>query len=82
MEDIPIPDEIDERRQLAADVIEAIMAMENPRDREALMLYKIEGRDVEDVASMLKTTPGNVYTRCSRAMESLRTILVEGKAHV
>jgi len=60
------------RQRIAAEVIEAIMTLRNPADRLALMLYKVDGLDVEEVARIMKTTPSNVHTRCSRAVKALR----------
>jgi DNA-directed RNA polymerase specialized sigma24 family protein len=57
LEDVRLPDDAAERRRLAADVIEAIMALDNPLDRQAILLYKIEGREVAEAARLLKTTP-------------------------
>jgi len=76
-----VPNDHEERRRLGAEVIEAIMALENPSDRQALLLCKIEGRDVQEVARIMNTTPGNVYTRCSRAVSRLRQLLVLGGIH-
>ncbi len=82
LEDVRLPDDAAERRRLAADVIEAIMALDNPLDRQAILLYKIEGREVAEAARLLKTTPGNIHTRCSRALRKLRALLAEGGARV
>ncbi len=81
LEDVNVPDEYEARRRLAADVIEAVMALEQPADRLVLLLYKIEERPAEEVATIMKTTVGNVYTRCSRALQQLRLLLSEGGAH-
>lgn len=78
-EDPQIPDEAAEREQLASDVLQAIMAMRNPIERAVLLLYKIEGRDVHEVAAILNTSPGNVYTHCSRALATLRTALLKAE---
>lgn len=69
------PDDAEERRRQYAQLLEAVMALDNPSDRLALMLYKIEGREVEEVARIMETTPGNIYTRCSRALRRLRVLL-------
>ena len=81
MEDYAVPDEMDDQRRTAADVIEGIMALENPADRAVLLLYKIEGREVSEVASIMQTTPANVYTRCNRAIERLRAVMGEARFH-
>lgn len=80
-DDPQIPDEAAEREQLANEVLQAIMAMKNPIERAVLLLYKIEGREVHEVATMLNTSPGNVYTHCSRALTTLRTLLQAGGDH-
>jgi len=69
----------DGSRISSADLMEAILAMPDQMDRTVLMLYKMQGKDVAEVAKMLNTTPGNVYTRCSRAIASLRAFLLEGQ---
>ncbi len=56
----------------AGELMDAVLALPDPVDRAVLMLYKIEGKDVDVVAKLLQTTPGNVYTRCSRAIRTLR----------
>jgi DNA-directed RNA polymerase specialized sigma24 family protein len=63
----------------SADLMEAILALPDKMDRAILILYKMEGKDVAEVAKMLNTTTGNVYTRCSRAIDSLRAFLLEGE---
>lgn len=80
-EDPQIPDAAAEREQLASEVLQAIMTMENPIERAVLLLYKIEGREVHEVAAMLNISPGNVYTRCCRALTTLRTLLEERGDH-
>lgn len=81
-DDPQIPDEAAAREQLASEVLQAIMAMKNPIERAVLLLYKIEGREVHEVAAMLNISPGNVYTHCSRALTTLRTLLKVGSDHV
>lgn len=61
----------------AAELMDAVRALPDPLDRAVLMLYKIEGKNVDEVARLLQTTPGNVYTRCSRAIHALRQRLRE-----
>lgn len=73
-----ISDNSVERYQLVEYVIEAIMSLENTGEREVLLLYKIEGRSVQEVAEILNISTGNVYTRCSRALKNLRILLEEG----
>lgn len=80
-DDPQIPDEAAEREQLASEVLQAIMAMKSPIERAVLLLYKIEGREVHEVAAMLNISPGNVYTHCSRALTTLRTLLKGGGDH-
>ncbi len=81
IEDYAVPDEREDRRRTAADVIEGIMALESPADRAVLLLYKIEGREVNEVASIMRTTPANVYTRCNRAIERLRASMGEARSY-
>ncbi len=80
-DDPQIPDEAAEREQLVSDVLQAIMAMKSPIERAVLLSYKIEGREVHEVAAMLNISPGNVYTHCSRALTALRTLLKAGGDH-
>lgn len=74
-----VPDPAVERQRVGDAVIEAILALDDPMDRTALLMYKVEGRDVGDVAATLKTSPGNVHTRCCRALKKLRELLAEGE---
>jgi RNA polymerase sigma factor (sigma-70 family) len=68
--------------RLAADLVLAVTELADPRDRAVLFLYKIEGRDVNEVAQILNITESNVYTRCSRALEGLREVLRKEGVHV
>lgn len=81
-EGLLIPDRAVERNQLIEYVIEAVMSLENPIDREVLLLYKIEGRDVKEVAKILNITTGAVYTRSTRALKNLRLLLEQGDVYV
>lgn len=74
-------DRADEQRRRAMEVVDAVMAMPNPIERQVILQYKIEGQDVSDVAKTLRTSNGNVYTICSRAGKSLRELLTEGNIH-
>lgn len=76
-----LPNDQAERHRLAEEVVGAIMSLENPADRQALLLYRIQGKDVHEVARLMNTTPGNVYTRCSRAVSRLRQLLMPGEVH-
>lgn len=76
-----ISDESVERKRLVEYVIEAIMSLENPGDREVLLLYKIEGRSVHEVGEILNISSGNVYTRCTRALKNLRLLLEQGDVY-
>ena len=76
------PDDAVERRRQSVHLMEAVMSLENSADRLALTLYKIEGRDVAEVARIMETTTGNIYTRCSRALGRLRTLLNGEEKHV
>ena len=57
---------------MMAEIVDLIMELPDPIDRAVLLLYKIEGNDVNEVAKRLNTSPGNVYTRYSRAVAALR----------
>ena len=70
-----IPDESFERNQLVKCVIDAVMSLDNSGEREVLLLYKIQGRSVQEVAEILNISSGNVYTRCTRALKNLRFLL-------
>lgn len=63
------------------EVLDAIMALKNPCDRELLLLYKLQGWSTEEVAARLGISTANVYTRCNRALKQLRTLLEEGSRH-
>lgn len=64
-----------ERRDVCRRIMKAIQDLENPAERAVLLLYKIEGRSVHEVAQAMNTTVGNVYTRCSRALTKLESLL-------
>lgn len=53
----------------------------DPVDRAVVMLYKVEERDVAEVAEMLGLSEGNVYTRCSRALKALRDLHGSGESN-
>lgn len=76
-----IPDNSVERHQLVEFVIEAIMSLENIGEREVLLLYKIEGRSVHEVAQILNISTNNVYTRCSRGLKNLQILLEKGSVY-
>ncbi|MDJ0899708.1 MAG: sigma-70 family RNA polymerase sigma factor [Xenococcus sp. MO_188.B8] len=82
VEGLLIPDRAVERNRLIEYVIDAVMSLENPVEREVLLLYKIEGRNVQEVAEILNIKPGNVYTRCTRALKNLRLLLEQGDVYV
>jgi DNA-directed RNA polymerase specialized sigma24 family protein len=63
----------------ASDVIAAVLSLPDPVDRTVLIMYKLEGKEVGEVAKLLGTSPSNVYTRCSRALSLLRQTLTEGE---
>jgi len=70
----------DELRQSLqrSDALILLEGLKDPVDRAVIMLYKIEERNVNEVAAMLNTSVGNVYTRCSRALTELRGLLEKG----
>lgn len=78
LDGLQIPDDRCVRFQNAAEVLDAIMSLENPVDRELLLRYKVEGRSTEEVAQHLGISPANVYTRCSRAIRMLRDRVEKG----
>lgn len=61
----------------ATDVMTAVLSLPDPVDRAVLIMYKLEGKAVGEVATLLGTSPSNVYTRCSRAISALRQALRE-----
>jgi RNA polymerase sigma factor (sigma-70 family) len=81
IEGLNIPDELSERNRLAVEVMNAVMSMNNSKERDVILMYKIEGRSVHDVADVLKTTPGNIYTICNRAMKNLFVLLEGGNTY-
>jgi RNA polymerase sigma factor (sigma-70 family) len=69
-------DDIDQV-QLSREVMDAVMALTNPRERQVLILYKLGGYGVDEVSRLLAISPSNVYTLCSRAIAHLKSILEE-----
>lgn len=61
------------------DVMSAVLQLPDPVDRAVITLYKVQGLPVSEVAKLLNTSVGNVYTRCSRALGALRSSLQEGQ---
>ena len=59
------------------ELMEAVMALPDPIDRAVVVLYKIEDRGVDEVATRLGISTANVYTRCSRAIKAMRNSLRE-----
>ena len=58
--------------------MDAIMMLDDSRERFVLIEYKIRGYSPGEVAAALSTTEGNVYTICSRAQKKLRAMLSKG----
>ena len=77
-----------EQIEIAMDILDALMQLKSPQERLVIMEYKLNGRSVEEVASLLgqetgeKSNHGRVYTICSRAMKNLKSILQEGGNYV
>lgn len=73
-----------EKDWLKLEILDAIMALENPKERLVLLEYKIRGRSPSEVAKMLTAhttsegTIGNVYKICSRGIKNLRCLLEKG----
>ncbi len=74
----PAVDDSVEKAKMASELLEYVSLMDNPRERLVIQLYKLEGYSAQEVANLLQTTPGNVYTLCNRAMASLRIMMQEG----
>ncbi len=73
-----LPDERDKERLEAWDArrrLEAALAELRPRDRKLLILLGIEGKSVEEVATMTGLTRVNVKVRAFRARRKLRAFL-------
>ena len=70
--DVPVPPEDSGHKITIPELVEMVMTLPDPVDRAVLLLYKVEGKSVEEVAEQLGTSPGNVYTRTSRAIKALR----------
>jgi RNA polymerase sigma factor (sigma-70 family) len=64
------------------ELVEAISKLKNRRERLVLLMYEIQGRDVKEVAHILKTTPGNIHLINCRAKKNLRDLLKEGENNV
>lgn len=69
------------RARTELEVWQAIMQLEHPQDREILILYKLNENSVEEVGTRLGISVANTYTRCSRALKRLRTLLEEDGVH-
>jgi RNA polymerase sigma factor (sigma-70 family) len=65
--------------RLRIEMMDAIMILDDSRDRFVLIEYKLKGREPGEVAAALGTTEGNVYTICNRAQKKLRAILSKGE---
>lgn len=50
-----------------------------PKDRAVLHLYYYEGYSTEEIARMLRLSPGSIRSRLSRARQKLKTLLEEGE---
>lgn len=70
--DVPADQEATDNTISMAELMELVMTLPDPVDRAVLLLYKVEGKSVDEVAKHLGTSPGNVYTRTSRAIQVLR----------
>ncbi|GAB6907314.1 hypothetical protein DESC_90006 [Desulfosarcina cetonica] len=78
-----VPDQNWINDQISMEAINAIMALEDSRERFVLIEYKIKGYSPKEVAAILGTTEGNVYTICSRAQKKVHNLLVsEGVSRV
>ncbi len=65
-----------ERRARARALSEALESL--PANlRETFVLRDVQGIPVDEVATRLETTPGNIRVRANRAREKLRAILTE-----
>lgn len=72
-----MPQTIETPAMAADDVMTALLQLPDAVDRAVIMLYKLEGLPVDEVARRLNTSTGNIYTRCSRALQVLRASLQE-----
>jgi len=70
--DVPAPKPDVENRITMTELLELVVTLPDPVDRAVLLLYKIEGKPVEEVAEHLGTSTSNIYTRTSRAIKTLR----------
>ena len=78
--DVAASDTAGESAMTRADLVELATLLPDEMDRTVLLLYKIEGKEVSEVARLLNTSETNVYTRTSRAIQALRTRLAtEGR---
>lgn len=75
---LEVPGDGYSKEQLRIEVMDAIMMLDDSRERFVLIEYKIRGYSPDEVAAALGTTEGNVYTICSRAQKKLRAILLKG----
>ncbi len=72
-----VPDPFPIHARTAAELAQAIMELEDQKDRDILILYKLQGRDVNEIAALLGISTANAYTRCHRAIARLRNLLKE-----
>lgn len=75
---LEVPGDGYSKEQLRIEVMDAIMMLDDSRERFVLIEYKIRGYSPDEVAAALGTTEGNVYTICSRAQKKLSAILLKG----
>ena len=71
--DVPAPKPDADNRITVTELIELVMTLPDPVDRAVLLLYKVDGKSVEEVAEQLGTSSSNIYTRTSRAIKALQS---------
>lgn len=76
-----VPGDGHRNAELRMEIMDAIMMLDDSRERFILMEYKIKGYTPAEVAAALGTTEGNIYTICCRAQKKLRSMLTDNGSH-
>ena len=74
MDNATLPQDILERSEVHADTIKALWSME-PDYRKALQLRYVEGKSVEEAATVLNRSYKSMESLLSRARRALRKLL-------
>ncbi len=75
LDDIVVPDTLDDTRAAELRELRAALAQLDPRDRDILLLSEYAGFDTTELARILAVAPGTIGSRKHRAMLRLRELL-------